>query len=73
MKKLGNMIQTKEQDKAPVTDPNEKKIYEFPDSVEGREVKVWIFERDWSYQRKIDCFNNKVLYVNPMVTTNKYQ
>lgn len=40
MKKLGNMIQTKEQDKAPVTDPNEKKIYEFPDSVEGREVKV---------------------------------
>lgn len=40
MKKFGNMIQTKEQDKAPVTDPNEKKIYEFPDSVEGRKVKV---------------------------------
>lgn len=31
MKKLGNMIQTKEQDKAPVSDPNKKNIYEFTD------------------------------------------
>ena len=30
------MIQTKEQDKAPVRDPNEKEIYELPD----REFKI---------------------------------
>lgn len=40
MKKLGNKIQTKEQDKAPVTNPNEMKIYELPDSAGVREVKV---------------------------------
>lgn len=54
MKKLGNMIQTKEQDKAPVSDPNEREVHELPD----KESKIMVIKMLTEIKRTI-CGQSK--------------